>query len=193
MGLPVIGAVLAVAGTAVGTMGQISQANYQAQIARNNAQIEKQNAAYAASAGAAQTEQSGLAERERLGQLRAGVAANGLDVNSGTPADLQVSQREIGNLNTRTVSNNAALQAYGYQSKATSYEAQAAMDKSEIGYDIAGGILKAGGQIAGSPSASNALGFGSSGADASLISGNPSVPSNYQWMQAPDDTGQYLG
>ncbi len=156
------------------------QASYQAQVANNNAIIEKQNAAYAASAGAAHAEQSGLQERERLAQLRAGIAANGLDVNSGTPADLQESQHVLGSLNTRTASNNAALETYGYESKATGFTAEGKIKKAEATFDRVSGFVNAAASLAGNPDVTSAAGFGGG----SQLSGNPSVGSGYQWMQS---------
>jgi hypothetical protein len=61
---------------------------------------------------------------------------------------VQESERETNKLDTETVLNNAELQAYGYRSNATSFNAQAGLDEAEaeqapIGADIgaAGGFL----------------------------------------------------
>lgn len=178
--LALVGAGISAAGAVSGGIAAGHAASYQAQVARNNATIEQQNAAYSASAGAAQAEQSGLAERSKLANLRAGEAANGLDVNSGSPAEVQESERLVGRLNTETVSNNAALQAYGYESKATSEQAQAKLDSAEAGWDpIAGGISAAGTLLSNPTVDAAGAKLGSS-----LLSGAPSVPSDYQWMQA---------
>ena len=123
-----------------------------------------------ASAAAANTEQVGLKERQQQASARAAIAANGLDVNTGSPADVQTSNREIGTLNQETASNNGALQVYGYQSQATSFQAQSIMDSSEVGSDIAGGVLKGGSSFLSNPSVDSALGRA------------PSIPYNYSWM-----------
>lgn len=197
-------ATLAIASTVVQAVGQVAggiaqgnQMRYQAQVATNNALIQKNNAVYAASAGAAQTEQAGLNAAERQARIRAGAAANGLDVNTGSPADLQISENEKGNLDTRTVSNNAALQAYGYQVQSTADTAQANLDKSEASYDTASGIIKGIGTLAGSPSIGGSLLGGggdptiggqtgqqfSDNLGSELNSSMPTVPPNFQWMQ----------
>jgi hypothetical protein len=186
--LALVGAGIGAAGQVMNGIAQGNAASYQAKVAQNNAIIEKQNAAYAASAGAAQTEQSGLAERGRQAKLRAGIAANGLDVNTGTPADLQTSSRELGLLDTQTVSNNAAKQAYGYEAKSTGYSAQAQLDEAQAGFAPIAGVIGAAGTLLSNPSVD-------SGISGSLLSSNPSVGSNFQWMQLPSsvDTGVLNG
>ena len=198
--LAIAGAVAGAAGSIMGGISQANAAHYQAQVAANNALIEKQNAAYAASAGSAKTEQAGFQARAQLAQIRAGEAANGLDVNSGTPADVQESEHEIGDLNTRTVANNSALQVYGYQTQAVNYQAQSAADEAQVGGDIAGGVLGGIGKLAGSPAVQGAVSGGGGGtsfgtvasdgtptATDSLVTGNPTVPSAYSWMQSSNN------
>lgn len=153
-------------------------ANYQAQVATNNATVAQQNAAYSASAGAAQTEAAGLKAKAQNAGVRAGIAANGVDVNSGSAVDVQASERETGALNVATVANNAALSTYGYETQNSSFESQATLDRSQATSDYAGGFLKAAGTLASNPTVDS---FGSS-----LLSGAPSTPSNYQWMATPN-------
>ena len=176
-----VSAGLGAAGAVTGGISKAESASYQAQIARNNAVISQQNASRSASAGAAQTEQAGLAARNKLAEVRASEAANGLDVNAGSAADVQVGEHEMGDLNARTVSNNSALQTYGYSAQAGDYQAQANMDQAEVGYDIAGGVLSGAGAALGSPSVDKAIGFTPSN---SLVGSDPSVPSAYSWMSA---------
>lgn len=185
-------ATAALAATAITAGGQlmngIAQGNaaaYQGKVANNNAIIARQNAAYAASAGAAQTEQAGLKARNQQANLRASEAVEGVDVNSGSAAEVQTGQRMIGGLDQATVSNNAALESYGYQSQATSYEAQAKLDHAEMGYDYLAGGVNAAGTIAGSPQSMQFL--------SSQLSGNPSVPPEYSWMQSGDASDANVG
>lgn len=170
-----IGATTAV----VGGIEQGQAAHYQAEVARNNAQTAQQNAVYSASAGAAQTEQAGLKAASKQATLRAGLAANNVDVNTGSAADIQTSERQIGQLDTETVSNNAALQAYGYQTQSTSDQAQAKLDDKEGDYAPIAGVLKGAGMLAANPTVDSAV-------SSSLLSGPPSVPEGFQWMKGDD-------
>ncbi len=170
--LAAIGTGISSVGAIGGGIAQANSASYQGQVARNNSTIAKQNARYAASAGAANTEVEGLKSKARLNSVRAGIAANNLDVNTGSPAETQISQREIGGLDTAKVANNAALQVYGYESQSTNFKAQAAADEAEVTPDIVGGIFKGVGGVLSNASVD------------SLIGGEPSVPEPYQWMRS---------
>lgn len=141
--------ILGTIGDVLGGYASADAASYQAQVARNNATIQQQNATRAASATASQTEEAGLKARSQQADVRAGLAANGTDVNSGSAADVQVGQREIGQLNTATVANNDALQVYGYETQSVNDTAQAGLEQSQVGSDILSGWLKAGGSLVG--------------------------------------------
>lgn len=87
------------------------------------------------------------------GSIKAAQAANGVDVNSGSNADVQASQRELGELDTETTENNALLQAYGYSSQATNFTAQAGLEQQEAAQAPIGAALSAGGGLLGNASA----------------------------------------
>lgn len=136
-------------------------ASYQAQVAKNNAVIAHQNAGYAAEAANVKGEQEGLKARDATGRVRAAIGANNLDVNTGSPADVQTSERELGFLNTSTVTSNEALQVYGYQGQQQNFLSQAQLDSSESENDLIGGVVSA---------------------SSSLISQSPNLPDAFAWM-----------
>ena len=128
----------AVAGTALSAYGsyeagqaQKGEATYQAAVARNNEQIANQNANYAEQAGRAKAEAQGLKGAATGGHLKASQAASGIEVNTGSAVDTQVSQREGAQLDTETVMSNSNLQAYGYRTQATNFEAEAGLKDTE--------------------------------------------------------------
>jgi hypothetical protein len=155
--LGVASLVAALAGTAVGTVGTISSAQaqsanaaYQAQISANNTTIANQNARYAMEAGNAKEQQTAIQERQTQGEVTAALAANGLDVNAGTPEDVRKTTRESGQLTEQQVIDNAALQAYGYRTTATNFAAESGLQTAESGQAAtAGNIAAAGGILAG--------------------------------------------
>lgn len=163
---------IAIAGLAAGAIGsgvsaygaiqsgqaQQAAANYQAQVAANNAQIATNNANYAVAAGNAQAEQSRLKTNALIGQQMAAQASSGIDVGSGSALDVRTSQKEIGELDVETIRNNAARQAYGYQTQAMSDTAQGQLDTLQ-------------GQ--------NAAAAGDLGAVSSVLGGASSLGSNY--------------
>lgn len=130
-GLGAIGAGVSAVGTILGGVAQAGQANYQAEVAKNNAQIAKQNATEATEAGQAQAQAESEKGAQVAGSIIASQAANGIDVNTGSAVDVQQSQREESKLDTNTVMHNAEMSAYGYRTQQTSYLAQAKLDESE--------------------------------------------------------------
>ena len=176
---------LAIIGLAAGAAGSVlkgvtaaESASYNAQVARNQAIVESQNAQHAAGATAATTEEAGLKARAEGGNVRAAVAANNLDVNTGSPADVQTSQRVIGGFNEAVTANKGAEAVYGYQTQATNEASQAILDQSQVIPDILGGVLGGVGDIAGG--ASNLPGGGGGG------SGGPGT---YDWMMSGQQQG----
>lgn len=137
-----IAAIAIAAGSAAYSgVSQSNAANYQSKVANTNAQIASQNQRHAAAAASAQTEQEGLKNAARLATVRNAFAANDVDVNTGSPADVQRSQRELGDLDTAQTANNAALQAYGYGAQTTNFLAQSELDQTESQDDLVGGLL----------------------------------------------------
>ena len=152
----VAGGLTSAVGAITGGQATANAANYQAQVARNNATIEGQNATYAEEAGEAQATATALKGASTAGKLKAGQAASGVDVNTGSTVAVQSGQKEASQLDTETVLNNADLQAYGYRTAAVSDEATAGLEQltaeeAPVGADIgaAGGLL----------SSASALGF----------------------------------
>lgn len=130
-----------------------SNAKYQAQVAANNATIANQNAEAATQAGAANAAAQSLQNRETVSKTIAGAAASGVDVNSGSAADVTTSNREVGDLDTLQTLNNAQLQAYGYQSQSTGFTAQSGLETAEASQaPIAGGISAGGDLLSGASS-----------------------------------------
>lgn len=149
-------------------------ASYQAQVAKNNAQIANQNSQYAIEAGQEKAQQTSLSNSAKLGQIRAAIGANNIDVNSGSAANTQESQREIGKLDTETQMSNALLQAYGYQVAGTGYAAQAGLENmtaSQTGTAEAGAI--GGSLLSGAKAIPTSWLSGASGSSSSGSAANP--------------------
>ncbi len=185
MGLPIL-PVLAIASTVIGAgvsaIGAIQQgkaqeaaSNYQAAVAANNAKIAEQNAQLAAQTGEAKAEATSLQNREQLGHILAAQAASGVDVDSGSPVDVRVTQRETGRLSQETDVYNAALQQYGYRTQGAGYQAQSQLDRAQAQSAARAGPLTAAG---------------------SLLGGAGSVANRFLWMQqsgggASSDIGDF--
>lgn len=126
--------------------------DYQAQVARINAQIDRQNAEWERTKGELEAQQYGMKAGQQFASIRGVQAASGLDVNSGSAADVQRSQRTITAMDNATIRANATKAAYNWDVKAVMDENQANV------YNIAGanaekaGNMKALSSIIGSVS-----------------------------------------
>jgi hypothetical protein len=113
--------------------GQASQAaaNYQAQVAQINAGVAKTNATMEMAAGETAANNSEMRTRAAVGATKAGQAAAGIDVNTGSAPQVRASEAELGMLDALTSRANAARGAYGYEVQATSDIAQSQLDVME--------------------------------------------------------------
>jgi hypothetical protein len=170
MGLPLVLAGVGLAGTALSAYGSYEQgqaqsasAQYQAQVAANNAKIARQNAVLEIQSGETQATNVGLKTRAVVGQEKATQGASGVNVNKGSAVDVRAGTEETGMLDALTVRSNAARRAYGYQVSATSDTAQSQLlQRQSEQAETAGDI----------------------GAFASLISGASTVGGQYMKMKS---------
>ena len=144
----VVGTVLSAVGTVASGIAQSNAASYRAAVDRNNAVTAQQNATYAREAGAVQEQIAGRKAAAQLGAVRSGIAANNVDVNTGSALDVQKGEREAGALSEETVAHNALLQAYGYETQATGFQAEAGLQEGQAGAAVPGSLLAAGGKLA---------------------------------------------
>jgi hypothetical protein len=123
--------------------------SYQAQVARINAQIDRQNSEWALHKGDVEGRQYGMKAGQQFGQIRAAQGASGLDVNSGSANEVQQSQRAITHMDEAQIRENSGKTAYDYRFKATTDENQATLyDKASSDAESAG-HLKALGSLIG--------------------------------------------
>lgn len=124
------GAVLSAAGSYESGKAGKNAADYQAQVAANNAQIATQNETLAIESGEQTASNQSMKTRATVGATVAGQGASGVDVNSKSFTDVRAGEAELGHLDALTIRSNAARQAYGYAVKAVSETAQSKLDTS---------------------------------------------------------------
>lgn len=128
MGLTAGGGIAGALGSFAGGISQQQMYNYQAGIARLNAQIAQQNATYARQVGENQAERFGLQAQARLGRIKVAQASSGLDVNTGSPKQVYDSQRLLSQMDIATIRSDAAKTAYNYEVQGVQFGAQANLD-----------------------------------------------------------------
>jgi hypothetical protein len=150
----------AIGGAVMSGVGQIKAGNAAARAAESQAQQLEFNAGVA-DLQAQDATQRGLEEEQRfrtqvrglVGSQRSALAAQGIDVGSGSAADVQADTAYLGELDARKIRANAQREAWGYEVEAADLR---------MGADVA----RKGGQAAKSASrwgvANTVLGTGSS-------------------------------
>jgi hypothetical protein len=126
---------------------QSKAASYQAQVALNNQQVANSNADLATAAGAAQQQQQAMKTRAEVGSQLAGEASSGLDVNSGSAVNVRGSTSALGTLSGLNIVNNAARQAYSYETQGSNFGAEAQLDTMEASSALTAGDIGAAGSL----------------------------------------------
>ena len=116
---------LAVASAAMSAAGAQQQGESTAAAARYNAQIAKQNADIATQQGMAAGEAQDRAARLKIGSMVANYGASGVDGASGSPLDVIAESVRMATLDSLTTKYNYALRARGYKNQAGLEEANA--------------------------------------------------------------------
>ena len=94
---------------------QKDQANYNSQVAANNATIDLQQRSSSLQQGDVEAQQAQMHQAQVLGAQRASLAANGVDLTTGSAQDLLTSTKFLGAQDVNTIQSNAARTAWGYQ------------------------------------------------------------------------------
>lgn len=153
-GLALGGSILSAAGSLEAGDAKARAANYQAQVYENNKKIALQNADWAMQAGTAKEAAFGMKVRSDTARLKMRQAASGVDVNTGSSADVTDAAAALGTLDAMTIRSNTAREAYGYQVAATGEAAKANLSRMEAdAAETAGAIGAASSLISGASSA----------------------------------------
>jgi hypothetical protein len=104
---------------------------YQAQVARNTAAVEQQNAQWAAESGEAASSKQALDTRAKAGAIKTAYAGGGIDPNTGSAAKVSSAEAALGELDALTIRSDTARNVYGYNVKAASDIATANLKEAE--------------------------------------------------------------
>jgi hypothetical protein len=91
---------------------------YQAEVAQQNAELDEHRAAQASQIGAIEEERHRAKVRQMAGSQRANLAAQGIDLQSGTAEALVDETYTMGEVDALTIRYNAQQEAWGYRTSA---------------------------------------------------------------------------
>lgn len=146
--LPILSIGATVAGGIFSAVGAYNQNEAAANAASYNAAVAQNAATYARQAGEVQAQAADRQTAALIGRQKAGFAASGIDVNTGSPLDIQSDTARFGRLNDLTIRNNAARQAWGYQATGNLETAQAQNYQTAATTSAIGSLIGTGGSVA---------------------------------------------
>ncbi|HAK9055128.1 TPA: hypothetical protein H2869_003111 [Salmonella enterica] len=110
---------------------QYQTGQYQADVAKQNADLAEAQAADAVNRGNAEAAKQRRQTQQMKGQQAAAMGAAGGDLSSGSALDIFGDTAQFGTLDALTTVNNGMREAYGYQVQADNARAQADAAKSQ--------------------------------------------------------------
>lgn len=110
------------AGSGISAIGALMGGQSASRLYQYRAAIALQNRDYALATGELQAQRYGMQARQRMGALRAGIGAQGIDIGSGSKANVTSSQQTVTDIDLAQIRNNAARKAYDYTVEATGDE-----------------------------------------------------------------------
>ncbi len=110
---------------------QQRSAESQSELSTYNAEVADLQAQDALDRGVEEESRFRASIRGTIGSQRAGAAAGNVDVNYGSPVDVQADAAFLGELDALTIKTNAAREAWGYQVQGADLRQRAAIEKKE--------------------------------------------------------------
>lgn len=117
--------------SAIGAYNQSQQTKaayqYQSQVNANNAKIAEWQAQDALQRGARVEQQQRLKTASLKGSQRARLAASGVALDEGSPLNVLQDTDYLGDLDARTIRDNAAKEAWSYRNQSAGFTSDASM------------------------------------------------------------------
>lgn len=136
------GGALSAFGAISGGNAQAAASSYQAQVARINAQVARINRDQTLDAGAVKAENAGIGARQVAGRIITAQGASGLDINGASATAVRDSQALAATRDQKSIYDNTARAAYGFEVEAANKEASAKMYDASAKSQKTAGIMK---------------------------------------------------
>ena len=147
---------LMIGSTVMGGMGAIQQGNaaaasasYNAKVADMNAKLSERQARDAVERGSMEEQQQRMKTSQTIGQQRAAMAANGVDLKFGSPLDMLVDTATMGELDALTIRSNTYREERDLRQQGLNQAGQANMFRAEASSAKTAGYMNAMGTVLG--------------------------------------------
>lgn len=118
-------------GTGLKAFGQVQAGNEQDKILHRNADIADAQAQDALTRGKINEKKMRRQTEQTIGSQRVNLAAQGVEINSGSALDTQADAAYLGELDAKTIQTNAKKEAWGYKTQADNLRYQGRVAKKE--------------------------------------------------------------
>jgi len=132
---------------------QKKSGEYQNEVAQQNAELDDFRAEQSSALGSIAEEKHRSKVRQMAGTQRANLAANGIDLSSGTAEDMVAETYQMGETDALTIRFNALNEAWGYRVSGTNNRNDGAFAKATGKNNATGTYLSTAASVAGQASA----------------------------------------
>lgn len=140
--------------------------------AEANAKIAEQQGLASLRKGAQEEEQVARKERRIAGQQRAALGAAGVDINAGSPLDVQADTAYMAEQDKSLIRYNAELEKWGFDVQKANYQSEANAYGNKATGALVGGVISAG---------------------SSIVTGLGQVSDKWSYMQTPSNLTGAIG
>jgi hypothetical protein len=112
-----------------GATAATRQADFEATLLEQNADLADQQAEDALVRGKSAEYKQQAQVRGLIGSQRAAIAASGVDIGTGSALDVQLDAAGLGEIDRTQIKNNAMLEAWGYKAQAADYRNRAKLTR----------------------------------------------------------------
>lgn len=131
----------AVIGTVFDVEGSIKEGEAKQREAKDNAALAASAAADAIARGNQEAGRTRTDTTKLVAEQNVAYANSGVDPTVGTPASVMADTRAMGELDAKTLENNAAREAWGFRTYGMKYNQQAALEAARTQNKVAGTML----------------------------------------------------
>lgn len=135
---------LTVAGGVSTAYGQDQAGRLNQKVLNANAQIADWQADDALARGKTDADKQRSKTRQHIGSQRARLAAQGIDIESGSALDIQLDSAGLGEVDARIIENNGARESWGYRMQATDSRTRGKIARYEAKQQAVGTLLTTG-------------------------------------------------
>jgi hypothetical protein len=146
---PLVSGVIGAVGAVASGMAQKNAAEYQAQVARNNAIAAENMRKYEIQKGLLDAEEQDRQNADLKGKQQAAMAASGFDMNEGTMREIGVSQTILGRTDSLRRAHAGELAGWKLQGQANNFRAEAQLAESKGKNAMLAGFIGAGSSLIG--------------------------------------------